>query len=144
DTCELVRMGRITLSVEDERAWEDRSLALRWRLESERAPLIPPCHRQVDEALETKAARQASFNCRLDDLQREESERQGQPDRTFSFALPRSEQLQSQAGIGQKFAQPAVGISEGFDEDDARVSRHRAGIELRIIRCLKDLALAIR
>ena len=110
-------MGRITSSLEDKRAWGDRSLRLRWRLESERAPLIRPCHRQIDETLETKAARQASFDCRLDDLRREESERQGQPDRTFSFALPRSERLQSQAGIGQKFVQPAVRIAEGFDED---------------------------
>src|SRR5277367_2184911 len=37
-------------------------------LESERAPLIRPCHRQVDETLEAKAARQASLDRRLDDL----------------------------------------------------------------------------
>jgi len=39
----------------------------RRRLESERAPLIRPGHRQVDETLETKAARQASFDCRRAD-----------------------------------------------------------------------------
>jgi hypothetical protein len=76
----------------------DRSLRLRRRLESERPPLIRPGHRQVDETLETKAAWQASFDCRLDDLRREESERQGHPDRTLSLALSRSERLQSQAG----------------------------------------------
>jgi hypothetical protein len=54
-------------SREDKRARADRSLRLRRRLESERAPLIRPGHRQVDETLETKAARQASFDCRLDD-----------------------------------------------------------------------------
>src|ERR1700722_8306330 len=50
-----------------------RSLRLRWRLESERAPLIWPGHGQVDETLQAKAARQASFDRRLDDLRREES-----------------------------------------------------------------------
>jgi hypothetical protein len=80
------------------RARADRSLRLRGRLESERPPLIRPGHRQVDETLETKAAWQASFDCRLDDLRREESERQGHPDRTHSLVLPRSDRLQRQAG----------------------------------------------
>jgi hypothetical protein len=62
-------------SREDKRAATDRSLRLRRRLESERAPLIRPRHRQVDETLETKPAWQASFDCRFDDLRREESER---------------------------------------------------------------------
>src|SRR3984885_3487349 len=75
----------------------DRSLRLRQRLESERAPLIRPRHRQVDEPLEAKAPRQTSFDCHLDDLRSEESERQGHPDRTHSPALSRSKRLQSQA-----------------------------------------------
>jgi hypothetical protein len=50
-------MGLISSSPEDKRAKIDRSLRLRWRLESERAPLIRPRHGQVDETLETKAAR---------------------------------------------------------------------------------------
>jgi hypothetical protein len=62
---EPVRMGWISSSPEDKRARVDRSSRLRWRLESERAPLIRPGHRQVDETLETKAARQASFDCCL-------------------------------------------------------------------------------
>jgi hypothetical protein len=88
---EPVRMGWISSSPEDKRARVDRSSRLRWGLESERAPLIRPGHRQVDETLETKAARQASFNCHLDDLRREESERQGHPDRTLALALSRSD-----------------------------------------------------
>jgi hypothetical protein len=60
-------------------------------------------HRQVDETLETKAARQASLDCRLDDLRREESEQQGHPDRTHSLALSQSNRLQSLTRIGQKF-----------------------------------------
>jgi hypothetical protein len=76
-----VRMGKISSSSPGgKRARVDRSLRLRWRLESERAPLIRPGHRQVDETLETKAALQASLDCCLDDLRREESERQGHPD----------------------------------------------------------------
>jgi DNA methylase len=47
-----------------------RSLRLRRRLEFERAPLIRPGHRQVDETLETKAARQASFDCCFHELGR--------------------------------------------------------------------------
>src|SRR4029077_7214730 len=42
-------------------------LTPRWRLESERAPMIRPGHRQLDETLEAKAARQAS---RLNDTDR--------------------------------------------------------------------------
>jgi hypothetical protein len=68
-------MGWISSSPEGKRAKVDRSLRLRWRLESERAPLIRPGHWQIDETLETKAARQVSRDCRLDDLRREESER---------------------------------------------------------------------
>jgi hypothetical protein len=79
------------------RAKVDRSLRLRWRLESEDAPLVLPGHRQVDETFQAKAARQASFDGCLDDLRREESERQGHPDRTHSPVLSRSERLQSQA-----------------------------------------------
>src|ERR1700722_13128960 len=120
-----------------------RSLRLRRRFESERPPLIRPGRRQVDEALETKAARQASLDCRLDDLRREESERQGHPDRTLSLALPRSERLQRQAGIGKKFVQPAMRVAEGFDQDGARVGWHRAGTGLRIFWALDKLALAI-
>ena len=64
-----------------------------------RAPsTIRPGHRQVDETLETKAARQASFDCRLDDLRREESERQGHPDRTHSLALSRSNRTPKPGG----------------------------------------------
>jgi hypothetical protein len=59
-------MGGISRSPEDKRARVDRSLRLRWRLESERAPLIRPGHWQIDKTLQAKAARQASFNCRLD------------------------------------------------------------------------------
>ena len=43
-----------------------------------------------------------SFDSRLDDLRREESERQGRPDRTLALVLPRSDRLQHQAGIGEK------------------------------------------
>jgi hypothetical protein len=85
--------------VEDKRATVNRSLRLRWHLESERAPLIQPGHWQVDETLETIAARQASFDCRLDDLRREESKRQGHPNRTRSSALPRSKRLQVRRGL---------------------------------------------
>src|SRR4029077_17268253 len=96
---------------------------------------------QVDETLETKAAWQTSFDCRLDDLRREESDRQGHPNRTHSLALPRSERLQSQAGIGKKFVQPAMRAAKGFDQDRARVGGHRAGIGLPIGCALEDLAL---
>src|ERR1700722_7100045 len=119
-----------------------RSLRLRWRLESERAPLIRPSHRQVDETLETKATRQASFNCRLDDLRREESERQGHPDRTLALVVSRSDRLRSETGIGEKFVQPAMRVVKGFDQDRARVG-HRAAVGLRIVCALNDLALAI-
>jgi hypothetical protein len=111
---EPVRMGWIGSSPDDKRARVDRSLRQRWRVEPERAPLIRPCHRQVDKTLEAKAARQASLDCRLDDLRREESERQGHPNRTLAPALSRSERLQSQTGIGEKFVQPAVRVAEGL------------------------------
>jgi hypothetical protein len=65
------RDGRISPSREDKRARADRSLRLRRRLESKRAPLVRPGRGQVNETLEAKAARQASFHCRLDDLRRE-------------------------------------------------------------------------
>src|ERR1700722_18504049 len=114
-------MGWISSPPEDKRAKVDRSLRQRWRLESERAPLIRPGHRQVDETLETKAARQTSLDCRLDDLRSEESERQGHPNRTLALVLSRSDRLQSQTGIGEKFVQPAMRVAEGFDQDRARV-----------------------
>src|SRR3984885_4184842 len=117
-------MGWLSSSPEDKRARVDRSSRLRWGLESERAPLIRPGHRRGDETLETKAARQASFDCRLDDLRREESEPQGHPDRPLALALSRSDRLESQAGIGEKFVQPAMRIAKGFDQDRARVGGH--------------------
>jgi hypothetical protein len=124
-------MGWISSSPEDKRAKVDRSLRLRWRLESERAPLIRPGHRQIDESLETKATRQASFDCRLDDVGGEESERQGHPDRTLALVLSRSDRLQSETGIGEKFIQPAMRVAKSFDQDRARVGAYRAGIAAR-------------
>jgi hypothetical protein len=73
-----VRDGWISPSRKGKRAGTDRSL--RRRLESERAPLVRPGHGKINETFETKPARQASFDCGLDDLRREESERQGHPD----------------------------------------------------------------
>ena len=136
-------MGWISSSPENQRARVDRCYACAGSLESEAAPLIRPGHRQVDETLETKAARQASFDCRLDDLRREESERQGHPDRTHRPALSRSERLQRQAGIGEQFVQPAMRVAKGIDQNRARVSGHRADVGLRIVCSLDDLALAI-
>ena len=43
----------------------ERSSRPRRRLESECSPLVGPRHRKINEALETVAARQASFDCRL-------------------------------------------------------------------------------
>ena len=103
--------GRDQLVAGKKRAKVDRSLRLRWRLESERAPLIRPGHRQVDETLQAKATRQASLDCGLDDLRREESERQGHSDRTHSPALPRSERLQS--GGNRREVRPASGARRG-------------------------------
>src|SRR5258708_37512839 len=79
------------------RARVDRSLRLRWRLESERAPLIRPGHRQGDGTLQAKAARQASFDCRLADPPREESEPQYPPHRKHNPDLPRSPRTPNQA-----------------------------------------------
>jgi hypothetical protein len=52
-----VSNGWISPSRKGKRARADRSLRLRRRLEFERAPLIRPGHRQVDETFETKAVR---------------------------------------------------------------------------------------
>jgi hypothetical protein len=49
------------------------------RLEPERSPLAWPSHRKVDKTLESKAARQASFDRALDEVRGEECERQGHP-----------------------------------------------------------------
>ena len=80
----------------------------------------PPGHRQVDDTLETKAARQASLDCRLDDIRSEESEGQGHPDRALGLALWRSHRLRSPPRIRQKFVEPAMGIAKSFDQDRAR------------------------
>jgi hypothetical protein len=95
--------GWISPSREGKRARADRSLRLRRRLESERPPLIRPGYWQVDETPETKAARQASFDCRLDDHRGKESKRRGHADRMLGLALSEGERLQSLARIGQKF-----------------------------------------
>jgi hypothetical protein len=63
----------------------------------ERAPLVRPRHRKINETFGPETAWQASFDCGLDDVEGEESKRQGHPDRTHSPALPRSKRLQSQA-----------------------------------------------
>src|SRR5580693_3627733 len=84
-----------------------RSLRLRRRLESERAPLVRPGHGKINETFEAETAWQTSFDCGLDDVGREEGERQGHPDRTDSPSLPHSKRLQSRAGIGEKFIEPA-------------------------------------
>jgi choline dehydrogenase-like flavoprotein len=58
-------------------------------------PLIRPSHRQVDETLETEAARQAIFDCRLDDLRREPGENDR---RMMNFMLDRMEDIAKAAG----------------------------------------------
>ncbi len=73
-----------------------------------------------------------------------ESERHGHPDRSLGLAFARCERLQSLAGVGQKFVQPAMGVAKGFDQDRARVSAHRAGASRCVARALDDLAPAIR
>src|SRR5271165_6338424 len=110
------------------RARVGRSSRPRRRLESKRSPLVGPRQRKINETLETVAARQASFNCRLNDIWRKESERHGHPDRSLGLAFARCKRLQSLAGVGQKFVQPAVGVAKGFDQDRARVSAHRTPI----------------
>ena len=92
--------------------------------------MVRPRHRKINETFETEASRQTSFDCRLDDIRRKESERQGHPDRTLSLALSRSQRLQSLARIGQKFVEPAMGVAKSFDQDRARVGAHRAGVRL--------------
>src|ERR1700722_19874578 len=69
-----------------------------WRLEPERAPLVRPRHRKINETFETETSRQTSFDCRLDDIRRKECERQGHPDRTLS--LPSCEASDSKVWRG--------------------------------------------
>ena len=52
------------------------------QLEPERAALVWPGQRKIDETLETVAARQTSLDGGLDDDRGEESERQRRPDQT--------------------------------------------------------------
>jgi hypothetical protein len=52
------------------------------RLESERPPLVWPCHRHLDETLEAVTTWQSSLDSGLDDVGGEEGERQRHPDRT--------------------------------------------------------------
>ena len=118
-------------------------LSARRRLEFERPPLVWPGHRKVDETLETEAARQASFDRRLDDVGGKECERQGHPDRTVGLALSQGERLQGLGWIGQKFVQPAMGVAKGIEEDRPRVGAHRPGAGLPIGDALNDLTLAI-
>ena len=63
------------------------------RLESECSPLLGPCDRKINETLKTIAAWQTSFDCRLDDIGRKESKRQGHLDRAPGLALSQSERL---------------------------------------------------
>ena len=104
----------------------------RRRLEFERPPLVWPRHRKINETLETVAARQASLDCRLDDIRA-----QGRRATASSGSNVRSCPLarratQSLAWIGQKFVQPAMRVAKGLDEDRARVGAHRAGAGLCI------------
>ena len=59
-------------------------------------------------------------------------------------ALPFREasELQCQAGIGEKFVQPAARVAKGLDQGRPRVGTS-AGHSLRIIGSLDDLALPI-
>jgi hypothetical protein len=98
-----------------------------WRLEPERAPLVRPRHRKIHETFETETSRQTTFDCRLDDIRRKESERQGHPNRTLSLAFSRSQRLQSLARLGQKFVEPTMGVAKSFDQDRARVGRLQSG-----------------
>jgi hypothetical protein len=72
---------------------------------------------EVDEALETMAARQAAFHRGLDDGRDEESERQGRSDRTISLALSQGKRLRGLEPIEQKLVQPAMGVGECIDDD---------------------------
>jgi hypothetical protein len=73
----------------------DPFLAFVGRRKSERAPLVWPSGRKIDETLKTEAARQASFDRGLDNVRGEEREREGHPDRTLGFALSQGERLWS-------------------------------------------------
>jgi hypothetical protein len=53
------------------------------------------------------------------------------------------ERAARRARFGEKFVQPAMRVPKGFDQDRTRVCGHRAGIGLRIVCALDDLALAI-
>src|SRR5208282_4872402 len=61
--------------------------------QSKRSPLVGPRQRKINETLETVAARQASFDCRLNDIWRKESERHGHPDRSLGLAFSRDRRL---------------------------------------------------
>ena len=101
---------------------------------SERAPLIRPGHRQVVWTLETETAWQASFDRRLDDLRREERERQGHPDRTLGLESTRNATSISKVSRGLVRSSSSHGrVAKVFDQDRARFGGHRAGIGLRIV-----------
>ncbi len=112
------RSARISRSRENHPAIADRSSLLRRRRKSKRSPLVRPRQRKINETLEAVAARQASLDCRLNDIWRKESERHGHPNRSLGLAFSQCERLESLAGVGLKFVQPA--ITEAGNEPQVR------------------------
>ena len=137
------RMASIGQALATKQLSERRSyLCSCWRLESERAPLVRPRHRKINETFETETSRQMSFDCRLDDIRRKESERQGHPDRTLALALSRSQRLQSLARIGPEVRRANDGRRQEL-RSGLRARRLASGGRACCIACaLDDLALA--
>src|SRR5271166_4200109 len=121
------RSARISRSRENHPAIADRSSLLRRRRKSKRSPLVRPRQRKINETLEAVAARQASLNCRLNDIWRKESERHGHPNRSLGLALSRCERLESLAGVGLKFVQPAMSVA---NSTESRFRRFVASLDL--------------
>ena len=125
--------------------WADRVLIRPCgRLETERGPLVRPCHQKVHQALSAEAARQPSVDRRLGEVRRKEGERHRHADRALGFFLARGDELNGAGRICGQFVEPAVSVAKRIDKNHARLGSHRPHRSELFAFPLHDLATSIR
>jgi hypothetical protein len=88
--------------------------------------LVRPIHWEVHQALDSKTARQSTFDRSFDEGGAKESERDGSADPTFSFAFARGQRFDGLVGTGGQFVEPVMSVAKRVSKDRTRFGSHRA------------------
>jgi hypothetical protein len=99
----------------------DRRLRSRWRVEPKRLALVDPAHRKIGQPFETEASGKLPIHRSLNDVRRQERERERHPDRALRLALPFSDAISGLVRVEEKPIQPTMSF---LDEGSVYILRH--------------------